>query len=109
MINCLVRLEGRLHCSLALESLQARQISICRRRMPSTRLIAHPKRLHLPCSAPLQLWPRVAWSPLWACSWDDVEAKVRLPVLLGAVCFGTCNLFGQLALGHVTSVDEVLF
>ncbi|PRW45148.1 UDP-sugar pyrophosphorylase 1 [Chlorella sorokiniana] len=24
----------------------------------------------------LELWPCVAWSPLWACSWDDVEAKV---------------------------------
>ena len=30
-----------------------------------------------PRPVPLQLWPRVAWSPLWACSWDDVEAKVR--------------------------------
>lgn len=36
-----------------------------------------PPTHRLPCHVPLQLWPRVAWSPLWACSWDDVEAKVR--------------------------------
>lgn len=25
----------------------------------------------------LQLWPRVAWSPLWALGWDELEEKVR--------------------------------
>ena len=27
----------------------------------------------------LTFWPRVTWSPLWACTFDDLEAKIKNP------------------------------
>jgi len=35
----------------------------------------------------IDLWPRVSWSPLFALTWDDVEARPSWNVSHAKACF----------------------
>ena len=40
----------------------------------------------------LELWPRIAWSPLFACTFDDLQVLTLLACLPACLGINTCCL-----------------